>query len=114
MNAACNRAIRLDGAKCVAARAQKGFSRERLADESRGVRELAVAERALDLWLCWHAASPHEVIPQILRELANGDLSDHQVTAISKAASDWTRERHTYHPSDSVIITAIAAREVQK
>jgi hypothetical protein len=78
------------------------------------VRELAVAERALDLWLCWHAASPHEVIPHILRELAGGDVSDQVVKAISKAASDWTRKRHTYHPSDSVIITQIAAREAQK
>jgi hypothetical protein len=78
------------------------------------VRELAVAERALDLWLCWHAASPHEVIPQILRELANGELSDDTVKAISKAASDWTRRRHTYHPSDAVVIALTAAREAQK
>jgi hypothetical protein len=93
---------------------QSGQQTLSLADESCGVRELAVAERALDLWLCWHAASPHEVIPSILRELADGELSDDQVKAISKAASDWTRKRHTYHPSDTVIITAIAAREAQK
>jgi hypothetical protein len=79
-----------------------------------GVRELDIAERALDLWLCWHAASPHEVIPQILRELADGELSDGAVQAISKAASAWTRKRHTYHPSDAVIIALTAAREAQK
>jgi hypothetical protein len=79
-----------------------------------GARELAIAERALDLWLCWHAASPHEVIPEILRQLADGALSDDQVEAISRTASDWTRKRHTYHSSDAVIITQIAAREAQK
>jgi hypothetical protein len=93
---------------------QSGQQALSLADESRGVRELAVAARALDLWLCWHAASPHEVIPQILRELADGELSDDQVKAISNAASDWTRRRHTYHPSDAFVITQIAAREAQK
>ena len=88
--------------------------RPQTASHDFSVRELAVAERALDLWQCWHAASPHEVIPQILRELADGELSDDQVKAISKAASDWTRKRYTYHPSDAVIIAAIAAREVRK
>ena len=40
-----NRAIRLDGPKCAAARAQKGFSRERLAGESRGGLSIATIKR---------------------------------------------------------------------
>ena len=40
-----NRAIRLDGRKCVSARAGKGLSRERLADESRGGLSIATIKR---------------------------------------------------------------------
>lgn len=93
---------------------QSTLKRPAKASVERDVRELMVAERALDLWLCWHSASPHELIPYILRELAGGELTDDQVEAISRAASAWTRRRHTYHPSDAVVIALTAAREVQK
>jgi adenylate cyclase len=40
-----NRAIRLDGPKCMSARAGKGLSRERLAEESRGGLSIATIKR---------------------------------------------------------------------
>jgi hypothetical protein len=88
--------------------------RQRVDVSETEIRELAIAERALDLWLCWHAASPHEVIPHVLRTLAGGACSEAMVEAISKAASDWTRQRYTYHPSDAVIIVEIARRDARK
>jgi TolB-like protein/predicted Zn-dependent protease len=45
MNCTSNRAISLDGAKCMSVRARKGFSRERLADESRGGLSIATIKR---------------------------------------------------------------------
>jgi beta-phosphoglucomutase-like phosphatase (HAD superfamily) len=74
-------------------------------------RELAVATMGLSLWLCWHSASPREVIPHILRELAGGECSDEMVEAISDAASRWTRKRFTYHRDDADVIVRIAKRK---
>jgi hypothetical protein len=82
---------------------------------SRRETELAVAERALDLWLCWHAAGPHEVIPYILKTLADGAVSDEMVEAISKRASKWTQSEHTYNAAhDPEVIVRLANRGARK
>jgi hypothetical protein len=73
-------------------------------------RELSLARLALEFWLCHHAAGPSEVVPHVLRTLANG-VSDEFIEAASQAASELTERRHTYGPDDIEIVAFIAKRK---
>ena len=65
----------------------------------RGTPSAGRCQATLDLWLCFHAAGPRDVIPHILRQLsARGGCPDEMVEAISQAASQWTRAA-AYLPS---------------
>jgi hypothetical protein len=70
--------------------------------------ELAIARRAMDLWQCYHAAGPDEIVPHLLRDLGDGALSDDAVNKISKAASDWVEREFTWHPDGADLIVWIA------
>ncbi len=77
-------------------------------------REFALAKKALDLWLCHHAAGPDELIPYILKCMAAGRLEDGFVDALSEAASELTERRHTFGREDVEIVAYIARRRAAR
>jgi hypothetical protein len=76
--------------------------------------KLALTKKALEYWLCWHAAGPEHLIPHILGIVTEGQCDDAFIEALSKAASDWTERHFSYRPEDIDLVLRIAEREAKR